>query len=120
MACTRINYWNPVLSQSDLVDNIAIFVITIHLNIILSGHNFFFFCGTSARVQAMASPPFVSNLLVYLLPPTSSVPGANLHIPTAPTHLRLGFLAGLLPPKHPPVTFLGIRESSVLSMCLAH
>jgi hypothetical protein len=60
-------------------------------------------------------PPNVS----FLLPPSSSVFGTNLrHHPTALFPLPLGFPKGLLPPRHPPVTFFSeVRELSILTIC---
>jgi len=41
-------------------------------------------------------------------------------IKTSPTHLSLGFPTYLLLPKHFPITFWRIRESSILTMCPTH
>ena len=78
---------------------------------------FFSFYGALAHFRAMASPISFLQPSLFLAAAFQlriwSISTASLR--TRCCHLPPDFPTDLLPPKHPPTTFLGMRESSILN-----
>jgi len=83
---------------------------------------FFFLYGASACFLAMASPisflqssHFLAAIFHFRIWSKSMV-----SLQTTSSHLLLSFPKGLLLPKHSPIPFCGIRESSIITTWPAH
>jgi hypothetical protein len=79
-------------------------------------------CGASARFSGMASPiSFLQPSLYRAATCQFRIWMKSVEFPQNATHhLSLGFPTALLLPKHFPITFWRIRESSILTMFPTH